>query len=52
MRLGVSLFVDGATLYSAGSVPGFDICYRKLLKVFAVHVQQLARQYNAAVPSF
>ena len=30
----VALFIDGANLYSAARALGFDIDYRRLLKVF------------------
>ncbi len=30
----LALFIDGANLYSAARALGFDIDYRKLLKVF------------------
>jgi uncharacterized LabA/DUF88 family protein len=41
----VALFIDGANLYSAARALGFDIDYRRLLKVFRDKGRRLVRAY-------
>ena len=46
----VALFIDGANLYSAARALGFDIDYRRLLKVFRDRVAVSAREsFDAGV---
>jgi len=44
-----SLFIDGANLYAAARVLGFDIDYKKLLEVFSGHGRLIRAYYYTAV---
>ena len=49
----VALFIDGSNLYSAARALGFDIDYRRLLKVFREKGRLVrAYYYTALAPPF
>ena len=45
----VALFIDGANLYSAARALGFDIDYRRLLKVFREKGRLVRAYYYTAL---
>ncbi len=45
----VALFIDGANLYAAAKLLGFDIDYRKLLRLFRGRVQLVRALYYTAI---
>jgi uncharacterized LabA/DUF88 family protein len=45
----VALFIDGANLYSAARALGFDIDYRRLLKVFREKGRMVRAYYYTAL---
>src|ERR1700746_2753478 len=45
----VALFIDGANLYSAARALGFDIDYRRLLKLFRAKAGRVRAYYCRAV---
>jgi len=45
----VALFIDGANLYAAAKLLGFDIDYRRLLRLFRGRVQLVRALYYTAI---
>lgn len=45
----IALFIDGANLYAAAKTLGFDIDYRRLLKVFGEHGYLMRAYYYTAL---
>ncbi|CAA2142999.1 NYN domain-containing protein [Hyphomicrobium sp. ghe19] len=45
----VALFIDGANLYAAAKLLGFDIDYRRLLRLFRSKVQLVRALYYTAI---